>query len=111
MQVVPAISIEGRSTTEVLRLSVPSPEPRKFVFQTRRLLTAILVPLDVWLDPKNPRAFPPDIDGHHEWPNIQTNAVILIWLPTDRLLGKGPPSDEDVVRRLSIEDLLELLLQ
>src|SRR5687768_1417549 len=83
VQIVPTVSIETRSTSEILRLSVPSPEPRALVFRPKRPLALVFVPADIRSRPENTRALLTDIARQDERANVHKNAVIKIRIPPD----------------------------
>jgi len=79
------------------------PEPGILLLGTPGLVAPVLGPLDV-------RGLAEDA-GLDEGPDVHPDAVVEVRVPADRLLGKGLPADEDVVRRLAGQDELELLLE
>lgn len=79
------------------------PEPWKLFLGALRLFAAILRPLDVrWLAQHV---------GHDERADIDPNAVVQVWVPSDGLLVDGLPAHEDVVGWLACEDEFQFALQ
>src|SRR4051794_37646612 len=110
MQTIPALTVKFPATREVPCPLVPSPKPWKVVFQTWRLRATLLAPHDVWLGSKDASPLPPDICGQHQRPDIHCYAVVEVGLPADRLMAQRFPSNKDVVRWLTFDDLLQLVL-
>jgi hypothetical protein len=89
MPVVHPLSLEGTA----------GPEPGILLLGTLGLIAPVLGPLDV-------RGLSEDacLD---KGPNVHPDAVVEVRVSADRLLGKGLPADEDVVRRFAGQDVLE----
>jgi len=49
--------------------------------------------------------------GSHEWSDVQSDAVIQVRVPSDRLLLQRFPTDKDVVGRFAFQDQLEAVLE
>src|SRR5688572_24898155 len=109
VQVIPAFAVELCTAGEVLGLLVPRPEPRIVHLIARRLHAAIgFVLQTTWRDSQDacvPGASSERPSGQ-EWANVQANAVVDVWLPTDRLFVQWIPADEQVVGRFAGDDLL-----
>ena len=46
-----------------------------------------------------------------KWPNVQTDTIVEVWVPSDGLLGERLPADENIVGWLALENEFELGLQ
>jgi hypothetical protein len=78
------------------------PKPRKLFRVALRLLAAVLRPFDVrWLSQHV---------GHDKWADVDSHAVVEVWVPTDGVLVNGLPTDKNIVGSLAFEDEFQFVL-
>ena len=71
----------------------------------------VFAPLDIGFTAEQSGAFLADVCRHHKRPDIHPHAVVQIWIPAVCLFRNRFPADENVVRRLAVEDAVQVLLQ
>jgi hypothetical protein len=107
------LAVELVAAGEVGGFLIPRPEPRELVLGAVGLRAAVLVPLDARRGPQDARllGLRTERAGGHKRPDVKPDAVVDVGIPADGLLGERLPADEDVERRLALDDLRELLLE
>src|SRR5208337_178495 len=91
MPVVHSLSLEG----------IAVPEPGILVLRTFGFLAPVLGPFDVRVLAQDAR--------HHEGADVESDALVEVGVPADRLFGEGLPAHKNVVPELDLS-LAQILL-
>ena len=111
MDVVPAVAGEVFAACKVGRWFGFRPEPGVVGPVALGFPATILVPFDVGFGAQQAGAFLADIPRQQERADVESNAVVEIGLPAERLFVQRFPADEQVVGRFAFEDVGQFGLQ